>query len=553
MEKLIYDSLFSHLEKENLLNPNQSGFRPGDSTINQLLSIIHSIHSAFDCNPTLEVRSVFLDISKAFDKVWHEGLIYKLRRCGVAGNLLLLLQSFLSNRKQRTVLNGQSSPWGTVQAGVPQGSILGPLLFLIYINDLAQNLRCKVKLFADDTSLFTTVQDPQAAASDMNHDLDLITSWANQWRMSFNPDRNKQAVELIFSRKNTKTKHPVLLFNKTPVSAVLQHKHLGMILDSRLSFSAHIQAAIAKARKAIGMLKFMSKYLSRSTLDNLFKLYVRPHLDYGDVIYHIPQSDDACLGNYQMVKLESVQYSAALAVSGTWRGTSKERLYEELGWESLSDRRWYRRLVLLYKFINNTTPDYTRFPIPALHLSNYSLRTQPSAGQIWARTEKFKSSFYPNSLLEWNRLDPEIRESPSLSIFKKKLLLKIRPVHNSVYGIYNPKGISYLTQLRVGLSKLNYHKFKHNFVDTMSPMCPANDGIEDTEHFLLLCHSFNNNRRSLLAGVNEVFKAVGNIVDPNDNLLHILLYGDKNLSENANKQILDLTIQYILETKRFDQ
>ena len=180
LEKLIYDSLFSHLEKENLLNPNQSGFRPGDSTINQLLSIIHSIHSAFDCNPTLEVRSVVLDISKAFDKVWHEGLIYKIRRCGVAGNLLLLLQSFLSNRKQRTVLNGQSSTWGNVQAGVPQGSILGPLLFVIYINDLAQNLRYKVKLFADDTSLFTTVQDPQAAASDMNHDLDLITSWANQ-------------------------------------------------------------------------------------------------------------------------------------------------------------------------------------------------------------------------------------------------------------------------------------------------------------------------------------------------------------------------------------
>ena len=202
LEKFIYDSLFSHLERANLLNPNQSGFRPGDSTINQLLSIIHSIHSAFDCYPTLEVHSVFLDILKAFDKVWHEGLIYKIRRCGVAGTLLLLLQSFLSNRKQRTVLNGQSSTWGNIQAGVPQGSILGPLLFLIYINDLVQNLRCKVKLFADDTSLFTTVKDPQTAASDMNHDLDHITSRANKWRMSFNPDRGKQAVELIFSRKN---------------------------------------------------------------------------------------------------------------------------------------------------------------------------------------------------------------------------------------------------------------------------------------------------------------------------------------------------------------
>ena len=126
LEKLIYESLYSHLERENLLNPNQSGFRPGDSTINQLLSITHSVFEAFDCNPTLEVRSVYLDISKAFDRVWHEGLIYKLKRCGVSGNLLLLLQSFLSNRKQRTVLNGQTSTWGNISAGVPQGRSWAP-------------------------------------------------------------------------------------------------------------------------------------------------------------------------------------------------------------------------------------------------------------------------------------------------------------------------------------------------------------------------------------------------------------------------------------------
>ena len=130
LEKLIYESLYSHLERENFLNPNQLGFRPGDSTINQLLSITHSIFEAFDCNPSLEVRSVYLDISKAFDRVWHEGLIYKLKRCGVSGNLLLLLKGFLSDRKQRTVLNGQASAWGNVSAGVPQGSILGPFAFL---------------------------------------------------------------------------------------------------------------------------------------------------------------------------------------------------------------------------------------------------------------------------------------------------------------------------------------------------------------------------------------------------------------------------------------
>ena len=174
LEKLIYDSLYSYLIKEMLLNPYQSEFLPGDSTINQLLSITHSVFEAFDCNPTLEVRSVYLDISKAFYRVWHDRLIYKLRRCGISGNLLLLLRSFLSNRKQRTVLNDQSSGLGNISAGVPQGSILGPLFFLTYINDLSQNLRYSVKLFADDTSLFTIFKDMRAAATDMNHDLQCL-------------------------------------------------------------------------------------------------------------------------------------------------------------------------------------------------------------------------------------------------------------------------------------------------------------------------------------------------------------------------------------------
>ena len=202
---LIYGSLYSHLEKINFLNPNQSGFRPRDSTINQLLSITHSIFEAFDCNPTLEVRSVYLHISKAFDRVWHEGFIYKLRRCGVTGNLLQLLQNFLLNRQQRTVLNGQTSNWGYFFAGVLQGSILGPLFFLIYINDLTASLKCSVKLFADDTSLFTIVQDPIMAASDMNEDLNQIALWAHNRRMSFNPDVQKQAVELVFSKKKLKS------------------------------------------------------------------------------------------------------------------------------------------------------------------------------------------------------------------------------------------------------------------------------------------------------------------------------------------------------------
>ena len=439
---------------------------------------------------------------------------------------------------------------------MPQGSILGPLLFLVYINDLAVGLKCNVKLYADDTSLFTVVEDSNTAANDMNHDLDLISRWAYAWRMSFSPYPQKQAVELTFSRKKTEIDHPAIFFNNIPVKKVSEHKHLGIILDSKLSFSAHIKSAISKTRKGIGLLKYLSKYLPRHTLNELYKLYVRPHLDYGDVIYHIPGkvcefSQNIILPNL-MEKLESVQYSAALAVSGTWRGTSREKLYTELGWESLSSRRWCRRLTLFYKFVNNLSPGYTVDPIPPLHQSQYCLRDQ-DIGRVKARAEKFKSTFYPNCLSEWNKLEPELRLAPSVAVFKKKLLSIIRPPAKSVYGIHDPKGLSHLTQLRVGFSKLNFHKFKHYFRDTINPMCPTSDGVEDTEHFLLLCPSFDVQRQDLLAEIVELLRPFLQITDlSNDVLVKLLLYGDQDLSYNLNRKIFELTLRYIHETRRFD-
>ena len=157
LERLMFNEMFNFFIENKLISSNQSGFKPGDSCINQLLSITHEIYESFDVG--LEVRSVFLDISKAFDKVWHDGIIYKLTQNGISRNLLKLLEDFLKERKQRVVLNGQVSTWKNINAGVPQGSILGPLLFLIYINDLTEGLTTNVKLFADDTSLFSVVHD----------------------------------------------------------------------------------------------------------------------------------------------------------------------------------------------------------------------------------------------------------------------------------------------------------------------------------------------------------------------------------------------------------
>ena len=270
-EKIIFNTLYSYLNKNNLLTKNQSGFRPGDSTINQLLFLVNDIHEAFDNPKCLDVRAVFLDISKAFDKVWHKGLIFKLKQNGISGKLLKFFESYLHNRKQRVTLNGFYSNYSSIESGVPQGSVLGPLLFLVYINDLEKNIKSNVKFFADDTMLYSIVNDPIITADHLNHDLNVIYQWAHQWKMEFNPDPNKQANEVLFSCKKKPQNHPQLVFNGAQVSVVKEHKHLGLILQNDLSFEKHLDEKMGKAKRNNGVLKQLSKFLPLKALDQMYK------------------------------------------------------------------------------------------------------------------------------------------------------------------------------------------------------------------------------------------------------------------------------------------
>ena len=542
-EKMIYDAYYEYFTNNNIINVNQSGFRTGDSCSNQLSVIVHEILKSFDSKTTLDVRGVFLDISKAFDRVWHEGLIYKLSCIGIEGKALKILQSFLDNRYQRVVLNGQSSNWEKIKAGVPQGSILGPLLFLIYINDITNDLENEVKLFADDTCLFSVARDPILTANSLNNDLSKIQQWAFQWKMRFNPDVSKQAQEVTFSRKRIPMNHPPLIFNGSIVQKSSVQKHLGVFLDEKLSFNYHLKFIIDKATKGIGVLRKLRSFVKRPSLLQIYKSFIRSHLDYADVVYDQPHNASFS------EKIESIQYNAALAITGAIRGTSKEKLYNELGLEYLSSRRWLHRLSLFYKVLKDCSPDYMHNIIPTTD-HNLNTRNQFQIPRIFCRTDSFSNSFFPYCIKEWHDLNLEIKQSESLTQFKRSMLKFIRPVQNSIFDISDNEGVKLLTRLRLGLSHLNKHKFLHGFMDTVNPMCSCNTEEESSTHYLLRCPNFTQIRIHLMNEIINIKPSLNLLND--DSFSQILLYGDRVSDNETNTRIISLTIDYIHKSERFN-
>ena len=445
------------------------------------------------------------------------------------------------------------SGWGQINSGVPQGSVLGPLLFLVYINDLEQGIKSSIIFFADDTSLFSIVKDPKVSAEELNHDLNLISQWAFQWKMSFNPDPTKPAEEVIFSHKRNRQDHPPLFFNDIEVKQVNEHKHLGLTLDSKLTFGSHINEKLSKARRGVGVIKYLSSYVPVKTLDQIYKMYVRPHLDFCDVIYHSPEKrnpfDSEIKLSVWMEQIERVQYHAALAVTGTWKGTKTDTIYEELGWESLNKRRWFRRLVQFYKIQNGLTPDYLKTPVPLPHRHLYPTRSGNDLPFMKWLTQPYRNSFYPDVVKSWNLLDPDLRQTASLSKFKTDLLKLIRAPKKSIFNIHDPKGVKRLFQLRVGLSPLRHHKKKYNFRDTPTDICRCKASAETTEHFLIHCAFYAEARSTMFQEIRPLLNVLNM---QNDNMLTtFLLYGNNTLSVEENKAVLSATLKFIHQSARF--
>ena len=526
-EKVIFKHLYNFLQFNKLISPVQSGFRPGDSTVNQLIHIYHIISGALDKNK--DVRLVFCDISKAFDRVWHKGLLFKLSKIGVKGKLLEWFTDYLSDRQQRVTLQGHTSNWKSIRAGVPQGSVLGPLLFLIYINDIVSNLQCSARLFADDTTLYIDYEDAQVGANALNQDLESVKRWAIQWLVKFNPDKT---TSLVCSYKN-KPLEPALYFDGCQVISVKSHCHLGLTLSHDLTWNDHIEDMVRRANKRLDIVCRLSYMLDRGTLSQMYSGFVRPLLEYGDILFN------NCT-EYQAQKIEAVQKRAARIITGAIKGTSTNIMYNELGWTSMKHRRDVHSLCLFHKIINGKAPQYLIDELPKKVgiRTDRNLRNRDDYSQLAARTNTYSKSFFPSTVKLWNALDSRTRSIHNFTHFKNSINPK--PSINSLFTL-GPRYINIIwSRIRMKCSALKGHLYNMHIIN--SPKCACGYKTEDEFHFFFQCSLYSRQRNVLINSLNQLNVPIE---------LNTLLNGVNEKSHMENVIILNNVFNYVGETNRF--
>lgn len=531
-EKCMYKYLYNYIIENNLLSRHQSGFRSGDSTVNQLLSIVNEFSNALDLGK--EIRVIFFDISKAFDRVWHKGLLFKIQNLGITGNLFTWIKSYLSTRKQKVIINGKESSVLEINAGVPQGSILGPLFFIIFINDIVTNISCTIKLFADDTSIYIIIDqnNSHSASSELNSDLRLIHEWSNKWLVKFNPNKTES---LLISRKTNQISYPTLYFDNTPVNEVSKHKHLGLTLNSTLHWGDHIDEIIAKANSKLNILRSLKYDLDRKTLTIMYFTFIRPMIEYCDIII------DNC-PEYYKTKLEQVNIEAARIATGATRLVSIETLFSECGWDKLEIRREKHKLTQFFKIVNNLTPEYLTDLLPPNFdtIHNYNTRNSQNLPSQYCRTSYHLNSFFPSCICLWNNLPQNIKNSTSINSFKLSLDKHYNPSNIKIPKYYfdgSRRGQILHARLRMRCSSLKQHLFLRN-IET-DPFCSCGK-VESNMHFLLECPKFHSQR-------TEFFHSLHYLPD-----CTTLLFGDETKSYEFNKQLFTNVQKYILKTKRFN-
>ena len=317
-ERVVFKHVHNYFLSNFLIYKYQSGFLPGHSTVHHLIEVVNQTCLALESHKIK--YQVFCYISKAFDRVWHRGLILKLEKYGIRGNLLAWFENYLYMRHQKVSINNTCSSYKFITAGVPQGSVLGPMLFLIYINDISETLTGIARLFADETSLSFSSADPVEIERILNQDLSKLSTRAKIWLVLFNAIKTEvMIISNIYFDYDIR-----LVMDETILKIVETHKHLGIVLASDNKWSSHIDTIIQSAAKQVSFLRKLKYRFSKNTLNRVYCTYIRPLLEY---------ASEVCNGCNQIDarRLEQVQLNAARIVTGLPIFSSLNSLYYETG------------------------------------------------------------------------------------------------------------------------------------------------------------------------------------------------------------------------------
>ncbi|MCG7879943.1 MAG: reverse transcriptase domain-containing protein [Candidatus Thiodiazotropha endolucinida] len=532
LERIVHKNIYNFLHENNLLYKYQSGFLPNHSTTYQLVDIYQHICQTFENNQFSCM--IFCDVSKAFDRVWHQGLIFKLKQHGINGQLLNWIKDYLSNRSQKVILKSSTSTARSTNAGVPQGSVLGPLLFLVYVNDIADSLLSLTRLFADDSSLFYSASSLDDIQGIINHDLRILSAWSKQWLVTFN---SLKTEAVLFTLKKFEH-HPDIVFDGAPIKFVPEHKHLGLTLSCNGQWKKHIENIISSAAKVVGIMRKLKYTFNRLALNQIYLSYVLPIIEYSCIVW------DGCTAQ-DCQSLEKLQHEAARIVTGLTRSVSLDKLYKECGWLTLKQRRYKYKLSFMYNVVHENVPSYILDIIPPLvrDTTQYPLRNDNNIMIPRTRTEIYRRSCIPSSISIWNSVDYNIREAPSLNSFKYQL--KNHHFSNTYVPPHFIEGERYFSvlhaRLRNGCSNLKRDLFNNHLANC--PNCNCSEVIEDAEHFFFACSNFTRERVHFFHST-RTFHPLN---------LNKVLFGDDSLSAQDNGLLFKAVQTYIKNTGRFTE
>jgi hypothetical protein len=331
LEKIVRKHIMYHLSVNNLLSNDQYGFRPHRSCALQLLHVMEDWTKFIEGSESWD--SIYLDLAKAFDKVAHRRLIRKVSAYGIKGNVLAWIENFLSQRRQCVSIKGSTSSWISVESGVPQGSVLGPVLFIIYVNDITDSVSCISKIFADDTKLYAPVTD----SGRLQEDLDSLSEWAQKWELAFNVDKCKV---IHYGNNNPNQQYTM---NNKPLQAATEECDLGVLFERDLKFSKHISTKINKANSILALIKRSFEFMDKYLFLKLYTALVRPHVEFANVIWYPYLKKD-------IISIEKVQKRATKLVPNLRNSSYEERL-KELKLPSLAHRRIRGDAIQTFKIV----------------------------------------------------------------------------------------------------------------------------------------------------------------------------------------------------------